>query len=82
MAFGSQTIQNSIYYRGRAIDPTVRYLSNWQRLNQPIKFRGKVFWTTEHVYKWTKAKFFADNVAATQILYIAPHCCHTLQEQQ
>jgi ribA/ribD-fused uncharacterized protein len=68
MAFGGEIVPNSIYYRGRATDPTVRYLSNWQRLNHPIEFRGKTFWTTEHLYKWAKAKFFADNVAATQIL--------------
>ena len=70
MAFGGETVQSSIFYRGRATDQIVRYLSNWHRLNQPILFRTRYFPTTEHLYKWTKAKFFNDSRSAEEIMSI------------
>ena len=68
MAFGGRFSDEAIFYRGRASDYSVRYLSNWHLLSQPILFHGKEFSSTEHLYKWTKAKFFSDEAAALQVL--------------
>ena len=60
-----------IRYKGAALDADVRLFSNLWPLSSPLLFRGIVFHSSEHLYKWIKSKFFGDEDVAGKVLATA-----------